>query len=94
MMAHAKILVIRLSALGDVLFTLPAVHAELAHPGAEIDWLVEGAPPRCSTSTRGAAGRRLGRSPSRATDAVRCAGRRRPGVGAPWRCAASATISC
>ena len=42
MMAHAKILVIRLSALGDVLFTLPAVHAlKLAHPDAEIDWLVE-----------------------------------------------------
>src|SRR6185295_11572336 len=42
MMAQAKILVIRLSALGDVLFTLPAVHAlKLAHPDAEIDWVVE-----------------------------------------------------
>jgi len=42
MMAQAKILVIRLSALGDVLFTLPAVHAiKVACPGAEIDWLVE-----------------------------------------------------
>jgi heptosyltransferase-1 len=42
MMAQAKILVIRLSALGDVLFTLPAVHAvKMACPGAQIDWLVE-----------------------------------------------------
>lgn len=42
MMAEPKILVIRLSALGDVLFTLPAVHAlKTALPGAAIDWLVE-----------------------------------------------------
>ena len=42
MMADPKILVIRLSALGDVLFTLPAVHAlKAACPGAEIDWLIE-----------------------------------------------------
>ncbi len=42
MMADEQILVIRLSALGDVLFTLPAVHAlRQARPGAAIDWLVE-----------------------------------------------------
>jgi lipopolysaccharide heptosyltransferase I len=42
MMADEQILVIRLSALGDVLFTLPAVEAlRRARPAAAIDWLVE-----------------------------------------------------
>jgi lipopolysaccharide heptosyltransferase II len=42
MMADGEILVIRLSALGDVLFTLPAVHAlRRARPGLAVDWLVE-----------------------------------------------------
>lgn len=42
MMAAGKLLVIRLSALGDVLFTLPAVHAlRVARPALAIDWLVE-----------------------------------------------------
>lgn len=37
-----KILVIRLSALGDVIFALPAVEALARHhPGAEITWIVE-----------------------------------------------------
>jgi lipopolysaccharide heptosyltransferase I len=41
-MAVAKILIVRLSALGDVLFTLPAVEALLRHrPDLEVDWLVE-----------------------------------------------------
>jgi lipopolysaccharide heptosyltransferase I len=38
-----KILVIRLSSLGDVLMALPAVKAlRDSHPGARISWLVEG----------------------------------------------------
>jgi len=42
MMAAPQLLVIRLSALGDVLFTLPAVHAlRLARPDLAIDWVVE-----------------------------------------------------
>ncbi len=42
MMADGSVLVIRLSALGDVLFTLPAVHAlRTARPGIAIDWVVE-----------------------------------------------------
>ncbi len=42
MMADGKLLVIRLSALGDVLFTLPAVHALLtARPQLAIDWVIE-----------------------------------------------------
>ncbi len=37
-----RILVVRLSALGDVLFALPAVEAlRRAHPDALIDWLIE-----------------------------------------------------
>lgn len=42
MTAPNSVLVIRLSSLGDVLFTLPAVHAlHLAFPDAAIDWAVE-----------------------------------------------------
>jgi ADP-heptose:LPS heptosyltransferase len=42
MMAAGSLLVIRLSALGDVLFALPAVHAlHGARPGLGIDWVVE-----------------------------------------------------
>jgi heptosyltransferase-1 len=37
-----KILIIKLSALGDVVHTLPALHAlRKEYPGARIDWLVE-----------------------------------------------------
>jgi lipopolysaccharide heptosyltransferase II len=37
-----RVLIIRLSAIGDVLFTLPAYRAlAAAYPGATIDWLVE-----------------------------------------------------
>ena len=37
-----KVLVIRLSALGDVLFTVPAVQAlQRARPGVQVDWVVE-----------------------------------------------------
>ena len=37
-----KVLVVRLSALGDIVHTIPAVAAiEAAHPGIAIDWLVE-----------------------------------------------------
>lgn len=39
---HSKILIIKLSALGDVVHTLPALHAlRKEFPGARIDWLVE-----------------------------------------------------
>ncbi|MSR45788.1 MAG: lipopolysaccharide heptosyltransferase family protein [Planctomycetes bacterium] len=42
MMADGALLVIRLSALGDVLFTLPAIHAlKQARPDLAIDWVVE-----------------------------------------------------
>lgn len=42
MMTDGRLLVIRLSALGDVLFTLPAVHAlRQARPGLAVDWVVE-----------------------------------------------------
>lgn len=41
-MAEPRILVVRLSSLGDVVHTLPAVHAlRAAFPTAEIDWLIE-----------------------------------------------------
>ncbi len=41
-MAEPRILIVRLSSLGDVVHTLPAVHAlRAAFPTAEIDWLVE-----------------------------------------------------
>src|ERR1019366_1207956 len=37
-----RFLVVRLTALGDILHTLPAVAAlRAAHPGARIDWVVE-----------------------------------------------------
>jgi heptosyltransferase-1 len=37
-----RLLVVRLSAMGDILHALPAVTAlRLAHPGWEIDWLIE-----------------------------------------------------
>ncbi|MEI2813101.1 MAG: glycosyltransferase family 9 protein [Burkholderiaceae bacterium] len=37
-----KILIVKLSSLGDVLHTLPVVHdIHTAHPDAQIDWVVE-----------------------------------------------------
>src|ERR1700686_273148 len=37
-----RFLVVRLTALGDILHTVPAVAAlRAAHPGAKIDWVVE-----------------------------------------------------
>jgi len=42
MMAEGQVLIIRLSALGDVLFTMPAVQAlRRARPDLAIDWVVE-----------------------------------------------------
>ena len=44
MSATMKILIVKLSAIGDVIHTLPAVTALRRHdPGAQIDWLVEDA---------------------------------------------------
>ena len=41
--AVKRILIIRLSAIGDVVFASPLVAAcRQAHPNAEIDWLAEG----------------------------------------------------
>ncbi len=41
---HPKILIIRLSAIGDVVRVLPAAHAiRRAYPAAQIDWVVEAA---------------------------------------------------
>jgi heptosyltransferase-1 len=40
--AEPRILIVRLSSLGDLVHTLPAVHAlRAAFPAAEMDWLVE-----------------------------------------------------
>src|SRR5579864_4189499 len=37
-----RFLIVRLTALGDILHTVPAVAAlRAAHPGAKIDWVVE-----------------------------------------------------
>jgi len=42
-MAERRFLVLRMSALGDIIHTLPAVHAlRESFPRAEIDWLVDG----------------------------------------------------
>ena len=40
--SEERFLVVRLTALGDILHTVPAVAAlRMAHPGAKIDWVVE-----------------------------------------------------
>ncbi len=45
MTVHRNILVIRLSSLGDVLLTMPAVQAiKAASPATAVTWLVEGSP--------------------------------------------------
>src|SRR5271169_5545244 len=41
-LAENRFLVVRLSSMGDVIHTLPAVHAlRLAYPAARIDWLID-----------------------------------------------------
>ena len=64
MQSKFRLLVVRLGAMGDILHALPAVTAlRLAHPGWQMDWVVEPAwAPLLTTGSE--AGRRVQRGPA------------------------------
>ncbi|MEY4561826.1 MAG: hypothetical protein RLZZ618_1103 [Pseudomonadota bacterium] len=84
-----RVLIVKLSSLGDVVHAMPAVHDILrVHPGAQIDWVVE---PAFAPLVRRVTG--IG-------DVIECAQRRwrkgwwRPSVRAEWRAFRARLSAC